>query len=80
MENNYTFEEFVRRVRKYAPREFSGCPNPQECVDEAIRDNQEWLKGVFKSFGRRYPDEPKVTKEICKHVCKDTAGLLRWMW
>lgn len=32
MENNYTFEEFVRRVRKYAPREFSGCPKIHKSV------------------------------------------------
>lgn len=41
MINPYTYEQFIRKVREYAPYEFSGCDNPLECVEEAIRDNQE---------------------------------------
>ncbi|WP_406021020.1 hypothetical protein [Succinivibrio sp.] len=80
MINPYTYEQFLRKVREYAPCEFCGCDNPLECIEEAIRDNQEWLKAVYEDIHRRYPDEPKLTRALFKHVCRDTAGLLRWMW
>lgn len=80
MENNYTFDDFLKRVKKYAFHEFEACTDPEKCIDEAIRNNYKWLKSDFDEIGDRYPGLPKLTKEIFNHCCKDTASVLRWMW